>query len=86
MSNKKLFINRTFRIEKRTNSPNVIYFQHYEFDGFFAPKYIYIAFSADGKKEYKAQSRDEIIDFIFLNMRDVEFMKIRDVHGSFYAC
>lgn len=87
MNNKHLFVKRTFKIEKRNNSPNVIYFQHYDIAGFYAPKYIYVAFSSDGKKEYKAQSREEIMDFIFDNMRNIEFQKLEsEAHGYFYAC
>ena len=84
--NKNTLVNRFFKIEKRNNSPNVIYFQHCEQDGFFAPKFIYVAFSPDGKKEYKAQSRDEIVNFIIQNVNDIEFMRNNpDCSRSFYA-
>ena len=73
--NKNTLVNRFFKIEKRNNSPNVIYFQHCEQDGFLAPKFIYVAFSPDGKKEYKAQSRDEIVNFIIKNFDSIEFMR-----------
>ena len=72
--NKQNYVRRNFKIEKRANSPNVIYFQHYEIDGFFAPKFIYVAFSSDGKKEYKAQSRADISLFVFENVNKIEFM------------
>jgi len=69
------YIRRQIKIEKRRNEPDVIYFQHYEMPGFFAPKYIFIAFSIDGKKEYKSQSRDDLIEFIHQHLGIIEFMR-----------
>ena len=53
-----------YKIEKRKNKPDVIYFQDDEFTGFFAPKYIYVAFSEDMKTEYKSQSKEDLAMYI----------------------
>lgn len=62
-------------MEKRRNAPETIYFQHYEIDGFFAPKFIYVAFSPDSKTEYKAQSRLDLAEFINRSLNSIQFLQ-----------
>jgi hypothetical protein len=65
----------TYKIEKRKNKPDVIFFQDYDFTGFFAPKYIYVAFSEDMKTEYKAQSKEDLALYISRKRPFIKFKK-----------
>jgi hypothetical protein len=75
--NKRAIILQKFKIEKRRNKePNdVIYFQSDEAVGFYAPKFIYLAFSENPKTEYKSATKSVLVDFIFENCLEIKFTK-----------
>jgi hypothetical protein len=53
-----------FKIEKRRNAPDTILFQNDDFTAFIKPRFIYVAFSEDMKTEYKAQSKEDLAEYI----------------------
>ena len=75
-------ISAAFKIEKRLNNPDVIYFQFEDKEGFFKPKYIYVAFSDDEKKEYKASSSDEIELYIKRMKHIINFKRNEWKYGN----
>jgi hypothetical protein len=75
----------TFKIEKRKNKPDIIFFQDDDYTGFFAPKYIYVAFSEDMKTEYKAQSKEDLALYI-ARMKAVLKFKKKLIEAASLAC
>ncbi len=74
---KRSAIIEKYKIEKRRNrEPNeTIYFQTDEGDGFYKPRFIYVAFSDDRKKEYKAGSHNDLVEFIIRSVSTINFLK-----------
>jgi hypothetical protein len=73
---KRSVVIQKYEIEKRRNrEPNdTIYFQTDQGDGFYKPKFIYVAFSDDKKTEYKAGTHQDLVDFITNNISNIKFL------------
>lgn len=74
---KRSVVIQKYKIEKRKNrEPNdTIYFQTDEGDGFYNPKFIYVAFSEDKKTEYKAGTHQDLVDFIIRSLSAIRFLQ-----------
>lgn len=72
---RRLIVIQKHKIEKRRNrKPNdIVYFQSDEAIGFYAPKFIYVAFSEEPKKEYKASTRSVLVNYIIENYLEIKF-------------